>query len=59
MVTLLSCVKVQVAMGEFFFRQLQTFSIDVAETLCEALDMTKRLPGIYLEIGVYKAVVGL
>lgn len=45
---------VQVAMGEFFFRQLQTFSVDVAEMLCEALELTRRLPGIYLEIGVFK-----
>ena len=25
------------------------------EMLCEALELTRRLPGIYLEIGVFKA----
>ncbi|CAJ1392209.1 unnamed protein product [Effrenium voratum] len=45
---------VQAAMDAFHEGKLPHFSINVAESLCEALEMTRQLPGIYLELGVYK-----
>ena len=40
-------------------RSINALAFLLEESLCEALEMTRQLPGIYLELGVYKAGGGL